>query len=67
MFFNTLLNSQSFKKLHIKAKTVLKNTRAIKNVVCKNGRARGMFRFTVQTEQGDFQAELHITAKTEYF
>lgn len=24
--------------------------------------------FTVQqTEQGDFQAELHITAKTEYF
>lgn len=22
--------------------------------------------FTVQTEQGDFQAELHITAKTEY-
>lgn len=23
--------------------------------------------FTVQTEHGDFQAELHITAKTEYF
>jgi hypothetical protein len=23
--------------------------------------------FTVQTEQGDFHAELHITAKTEYF
>lgn len=23
--------------------------------------------FTVQTEQSDFQAELHITAKTEYF
>jgi hypothetical protein len=23
--------------------------------------------FTAQTEQGDFQAELHITAKTEYF
>lgn len=22
--------------------------------------------FTVQTEQGDFQAELHITAKAEY-
>lgn len=22
--------------------------------------------FTAQTEQGDFQAELHITAKTEY-
>lgn len=22
--------------------------------------------FTVQTEQGDFHAELHITAKTEY-
>ena len=22
--------------------------------------------FTTQTEQGDFQAELHITAKTEY-
>ena len=22
--------------------------------------------FTVQTEQGDFQAELHITAKTAY-
>lgn len=22
--------------------------------------------FTVQSEQGDFQAELHITAKTEY-
>lgn len=25
------------------------------------------FGFTAQTEQGDFQAELHITAKTEYF
>lgn len=24
------------------------------------------FGFTAQTEQGDFQAELHITAKTEY-
>ena len=23
--------------------------------------------FTVQTEHGDFQAELYITAKTEYF
>lgn len=23
--------------------------------------------FTVQTEQGDFQADLHITARTEYF
>lgn len=23
--------------------------------------------FTAQTEQVDFQAELHITAKTEYF
>ena len=23
--------------------------------------------FTAQTEQGDFLAELHITAKTEYF
>lgn len=23
--------------------------------------------FTVQTEQVDFQAKLHITAKTEYF
>lgn len=23
--------------------------------------------FTAQTEQGDFQAELHITVKTEYF
>lgn len=23
--------------------------------------------FTAQTEQGDFQEELHITAKTEYF
>ena len=23
--------------------------------------------FTAQTEQGDFQAELHITDKTEYF
>lgn len=22
--------------------------------------------FTAQTEQGDYQAELHITAKTEY-
>lgn len=22
--------------------------------------------FTVQTEQGDFQAELHITSKAEY-
>lgn len=25
------------------------------------------FGFTVQTEQVDFQAELYITAKTEYF
>jgi hypothetical protein len=24
------------------------------------------FGFTAQTEQGDFQAELHIIAKTEY-
>lgn len=39
----------------------------MKNAVCKNSRARGMFRFTAQTEQGDFLAELHITAKTEYF
>jgi hypothetical protein len=23
--------------------------------------------FTAQTEQGDFQAELHITSKAEYF
>lgn len=38
----------------------------MKNAVCKNSRARGMFGFTVQTEQGAFHAELHITAKTEY-
>lgn len=52
---------------NIKAKTALKNTRAIKNAVCKNSRTREYPGFTVQTEQVDFQAELHITAKTEYF
>lgn len=38
----------------------------MKNAVCKNSRARGCSGFSVQTEQGDFQAELYITAKTEY-
>lgn len=38
----------------------------MKNAVCKNSRARGYPGFTVQTEQVDFQAELYITAKTEY-
>ena len=39
----------------------------MKNAVCKYSRTREYPGFTVQTEQGDFQAELHITAKAEYF
>lgn len=38
----------------------------MKNVVCKNSRARGISRF-YGANRTDFQAELHITAKTEYF
>ena len=39
----------------------------MKNAVCKNSRTREYPGFTVQTEQGDFQEELHITDKAEYF
>ena len=49
------------------SKNSAKKYTAMKNAVCKNSRTREYPGFTVQTEQGDFQAELHITAKAEYF